>query len=237
MPHPDPVSFSQKTEEKVGTSSSSLDGAVQKKGGAACMEMDFTLTLFGQPHEFSLPAGTGAHSESCAAFKDKNGLGVGEVNFECKDEKWAYVSNTCQSSNGPVCRQTRFTVTGMDGKGVTLLLKESQPGFVEASCAEGQSPGVTGTVHFLCNSHGAWEHKSGFCRMQMFERMIPHAAGPVHAIPDADVQMMPHPDPVSFSQKTEEKVGTSSASLDGAVQKKGGAACMEMDFTLTLFGQ
>jgi len=230
-------SLTQKAEEKAGTTSTTLDGTVQKKGGAACMESDFTLTLYGQPHEFALPASTGTHSESCAVFKDKNGLGVGKVNFECKDEKWAYVSNTCQSSNGPVCRQTRFTVTGMDGKGVALSLKESQPGFVEASCADGfegtvKSPGLTGTVNFLCNSLGVWEHKSGFCQVQMYSRMMPDAAGqsgPVHVMPDEDVQMMPHPDPVSFSQRTEEKAGTTSSNLDGTVQTKRTAQTVDDD--------
>jgi len=235
------ASLSQKAEEKAGTTSSTLDKTVSKKGGTACMKMDFTLTLYGQAHAFALPASTGIHSESCSVFKDKNGLGLGDVKFECKDEKWAYVSNTCQSSNGPVCRRTRFTVTGMDGKGVTLQLEESQPGFVEASCAEGSTPGLTGTVHFLCGASGAWEHKSGFCRMQMFDRMMtdgmmPDETGSVHAVPDEDVQMMPHPDPVSFSQRTEEKATTSS-NLDKTVHWKGGAACMESDFTLTLYGQ
>jgi len=166
---------SSNTTTLPSKASSTLDGTLQNKWFAAkplpvsCVKVNFSLTLDGDPHKFSLDSGHEGEkkSKSCDGFEDSS---HGSVEFECKDEGWKYVSHSCKKFAGTHCGRTTFTLNGPDKKDVTLLLDASEPGPVDASCADGfdkdsgkKIVGKVGVVHFQCNKDGNWQRLSGFC--------------------------------------------------------------------------
>jgi len=166
---------SSNTTALPSKASSTLDGTLQNKWFAAkplpvsCVKVNFSLTLDGDPHKFSLDSGHEGEkkSRSCDGFEDSS---HGRVEFECKDEAWKYVSHSCKKFAGTHCGRTTFTLNGPDKKDVTLLLYASEPGPFDASCADGfdkdsgkKIVGKVGVVHFQCNKDGNWQRLSGFC--------------------------------------------------------------------------